>query len=261
MAAGGDVDMAAVGRLLADRGRCRILLALADGRALPASMLAGEAGVRASTASEHLRKLTERGLIEVIPTGRYRYYRLRGPDVARLVEVIGRLAPAQPVRSLREGTRAHALRLARRCYDHIAGRLGVAITDALREHGLVDGPDGTLDLGAVRGDRLAGGVTEEVDYRLTAKGRRQLTAIGVALPYRLGAVRCCIDWTEQRHHIAGPLGTAVLDAFDTAGWVTPAGGHRALKITDRGVSGLLEHFGIDWPPPTSPRPLKADCHG
>ena len=114
MAGGGDVDMAAVGRLLADRGRCRILLALADGRALPASVLASEAGVRASTASEHLRKLTERGLIEVIPTGRYRYYRLRGPDVARLVEVIGRLAPTQPVRSLREGTRAHALRLASR---------------------------------------------------------------------------------------------------------------------------------------------------
>ena len=250
MAGGGDVDMAAVGRLLADRGRCRILLALA-----------GEAGVRASTASEHLRKLTERGLIEVIPTGRYRYYRLRGPDVARLVEVIGRLAPTQPVRSLREGTRAHALRLARRCYDHIAGRLGVALTDALRAHGLVDGPDGTPDLVTVRGDRLAGGVTDEVDYRLTAKGRRQLTAIGVLVPERLGAVRCCIDWTEQRHHIAGPLGTAVLDAFDAAGWVTPAPGHRALKITGPGVSGLQEHFGITWPPPTSPRTARGDCHG
>ncbi|HEX6401555.1 MAG TPA: winged helix-turn-helix domain-containing protein [Pseudonocardiaceae bacterium] len=261
MAGAGDVDMAAVGRLLADRGRCRILLALADGRALPASVLASEAGVRASTASEHLRKLTERGLIEVIPTGRYRYYRLRGPDVARLVEVIGRLAPTQPVRSLREGTRAHALRLARRCYDHIAGRLGVAVTDALREHGLVDGPDGTPDLATVRGDRLAGGVTDEIDYRLTAKGRRQLTAIGVALPDRLGAVRCCIDWTEQRHHIAGPLGTAVLDAFDAAGWVTPAPGHRALKITGRGMSGLREHFGITWPPPTSPRTARGHCHG
>ena len=92
MAGDGDVDMAAVGQLLADRGRCRILLALADGRALPASVLASEAGVRASTASGHLRKLAERGLIEVLPTGRYRYYRLRGPEVARLVEIIGRLA-------------------------------------------------------------------------------------------------------------------------------------------------------------------------
>src|SRR5581483_1112486 len=100
MPGGGDVDMAAVGQVLADRGRCRILLALADGRALPASVLAAEAGVRASTASGHLRKLSERGLIEVLATGRYRYYRLAGPDVARLVEVVGRLAPMTPVRSL-----------------------------------------------------------------------------------------------------------------------------------------------------------------
>jgi DNA-binding transcriptional ArsR family regulator len=250
MSGGGDVDMAAVGQLLADRGRCRILLALADGRALPASVLAAEAGVRASTASGHLRKLTERGLITVLPTGRYRYYRLAGPDVARLVEVIGRLAPAAPVRSLREGTRAHALRLARRCYDHIGGRLGVTLTDALRERGLVEGPDGTPDLVEVRGDRLSGGVIDEVDYRLTETGREQLAALGAVLPPRLGAVRCCIDWTEQRHHIAGPLGAAVLDALDTAGWIAPAPTHRALRVTDRGAAGLGEHLGITWPPPT-----------
>lgn len=253
--------MAVVGQLLADRGRCRILLALADGRALPASALAAEAGVRASTASGHLRKLSERGLIEVLPTGRYRYYRLAGPDVARLVEIIGRLAPTQPVRSLREGTRAHALRLARRCYDHIGGRLGVAVTDALRERGLIEGPDGTPDLATVHGDRLAGGVSDEVDYRLTAKGRRDLATLGAVLPPGLGAVRCCIDWTEQRHHIAGPLGTAVLDAFDTAGWITPAPTHRALRITERGVAGLHEYLGIAWPPPAAIRSTAGDPHG
>jgi DNA-binding transcriptional ArsR family regulator len=243
--------MAAVGQLLADRGRCRILLALADGRALPASVLAAEAGVRASTASGHLRKLTERGLIEVLASGRYRYYRLASPDVARLVEVIGRLAPAQPVRSLREGTRAHALRLARRCYDHIGGRLGVAVTDALRDRGLVEGPDGTPDLTEVRGDRLCGGVRDEVDYRLTDSGRDILADLGVSLPPKLGAVRCCIDWTEQRHHIAGPLGAAVTDAFDAAGWISPAPAHRALRVTRAGVAGLREHLGVAWPPPTT----------
>ena len=76
-------------------------------------------------------------------TGKYRYYRLAGPEVARLVEVLGRIAPARPVRSLREGTRAHALRMARRCYDHLAGRLGVAVTDALRERAWIEGSDGT----------------------------------------------------------------------------------------------------------------------
>lgn len=240
--------MAAVGQLLADRGRCRILLALADGRALAASVLAAEAGVRASSASAHLRKLTERGLIEVLATGRYRYYRLASPDVARLVEVIGRLAPAQPVRSLREGTRAHALRLARRCYDHIGGRLGVMVTDALRERGLLEGPDGTPNLAEVTGDRLCGGVRDEVDYRVTEAGRAALAALGVVMPAKLGAVRCCIDWTEQRHHIAGPLGAAVLNAFDTAGWINPAPTHRALRVTEKGAVGLREHLGITWPP-------------
>lgn len=249
---GGDVDMAAVGQLLADRGRCRILLALVDGRALSASMLAAEAGVRPSTASGHLRKLTERGLLEVLATGRYRYYRLAGPDVARLVEVIGRLAPAQPVRSLREGTRAHALRLARRCYDHISGRLGVTVTDALREHGLLEGPDSAPDLANASGDRLS--VRDVVDYRITEAGHDTLAAMGVVLPPKLGAVRCCIDWTEQRHHIAGPLGAAVLHAFDSAGWITPAPTHRALRVTEKGAAGLREHLNITWPPSRPTRP-------
>jgi DNA-binding transcriptional ArsR family regulator len=244
--------MAAVGQLLADRGRCRILLALVDGRALSASMLAAEAGVRPSTASGHLRKLTERGLLEVLATGRYRYYRLAGPDVARLVEVIGRLAPAQPVRSLREGTRAHALRLARRCYDHISGRLGVTVTDALREHGLLEGPDSAPDLANVSGDRLS--VRDVVDYRITEAGHDTLVAMGVVLPSKLGAVRCCIDWTEQRHHIAGPLGAAVLHAFDSAGWITPAPTHRALRVTEKGTAGLREHLNITWPPSNPTRP-------
>ena len=247
------------GELLADRGRCRILLALADGRALPASVLASEAGMRASTASGHLRKLAEGGLIEVLPTGRYRYYRLPGPEVARLVEVIGRLAPAQPVRSLRAGTRAQALRLARRCYDHIGGRLGVAVTDALRERGLIEGPDGTPDLAAVRGDRTAGGVSDEADYSITTQGHRELSAMGVVLPP--ARERCAPHpWIKQRHHIAGPLGTAVLTGFRSAGWVTLAPTHRALRVNERGISGLRDHFGIAWPPAATTRTREQPCH-
>ena len=129
----GDADIAALAALLADPARCKVLLALDDGRALPASVLADEAGVSRSTASSHLGKLTDAGLLTVRTHGRHRYYRLAGPDVADLLERLGRMAPQRPVRSLREGTRAARLRSARTCYDHFAGRLGVAIMGSLLE--------------------------------------------------------------------------------------------------------------------------------
>ena len=133
----GETDLAAIGALLAEAARAKILLALVDGRSLPASLLASEAGVAASTASHHLARLVDAGLITVASRGRHRYFRLAGPDVARLIEAVARVAPREPIRSLRQGTRAHALRYARRCYDHLAGRLGVAVTDALQEHGTI----------------------------------------------------------------------------------------------------------------------------
>lgn len=253
--------MAAVGELLADRARCRMLLALADGRALPASVLASEAGVAPSTASGHLGRLTARGLTEVVATGRYRYYRLAGPEVARLVEVLGRLAPARPVRSLREGTRAHAMRMARRCYDHLAGRLGVAVTDALRARGWISGSDGTVDPAARLGHQLPGYVAEDGAYHLTDAGRAGLDGLGVAVPDGLHAVRCCVDWTEQRHHLSGPLAAALLARFDDDGWLRSSPGHRALKVTDDGVAGLAARWGVDWPPPPVDLTPAGDARG
>src|SRR4051794_41137867 len=126
----GDADIAALGSVLAEPARARILLALGDGRALPAGLLASEAGVAASTASEHLGRLVDSGLVTVHPQGRHRYFRLAGPEVGELIENLARLAPAAPVRSLREHTRAHAVRSARTCYDHLAGRLGVTVFGA-----------------------------------------------------------------------------------------------------------------------------------
>ncbi len=131
----GDADIAALASLLADPARCKVLLALDDGRALPASVLADEAGISRSTASSHLGKLTGAGLLTVESHGRHRYYRLAGPEVGELLEQLGRLAPTRPVGSLREGTRAAWLRSARTCYDHLAGRLGVAVMGGLLDRG------------------------------------------------------------------------------------------------------------------------------
>lgn len=240
----GDADIAALASLLADPARCSVLLALDDGRALPASVLADEAGISRPTASSHLAKLTEAGLLTVESHGRHRYYRLAGPQVGELLEQLGRLAPTRPVRSLRDGTRAARLRSARTCYDHIAGRLGVQIMGSLLERDVLTGGDGRYHPGT---DRLAG-PGREVRYELTESGRTVLDRIGVELPTgRRPLVRYCVDWTEQRHHLSGGLGRAVLDRFVSAEWVRRAPRHRALTVTDAGRTALAEKFGIDWP--------------
>ncbi len=138
----GDTDLAAVGALLAEPARAKVLLALADGRSLAASVLAVEAGVAASTASHHLARLVDAGLISAVTRGRHRYFTLARPQVGELLEAVARVAPTRPITSLRQGTRAHAVRYARRCYDHLAGRLGVAVTEALCNDGVLEGQDG-----------------------------------------------------------------------------------------------------------------------
>lgn len=237
----GDLDLAAVGALVADESRCRILLALDDGRALPATRLAAEAGVSAATASNHLRRLTDAGLLAVETTGRHRYYRLAGPDVAELIEVLGRLAPPQQVRSLRQGTRAQALRRARTCYDHLAGRLGVAVMSALLERGYLAGGDGVHRPEDADPPVGFGG---DLDYVITPTGSAFLSDLQVSLPARRRAVRYCVDWTEQRHHIAGGLGRGLRDRFAGLGWIVPDARTRAVRVTDDGRAGFADVLGI-----------------
>jgi len=142
IAPGGDVDIAAVATLFADRTRARVLIALSDGRALPASVLASEAGVTAQAASAQLSRLQAAGLLAVEQSGRHRYYRLATSQVTIILEALAQLAPAQPVRSLRQSTRAAALRSARACYDHLAGKLGVQLTQALIDRQALTPTDG-----------------------------------------------------------------------------------------------------------------------
>jgi DNA-binding transcriptional ArsR family regulator len=222
---GGDVDIAAIGALVADRARCSILLALNDGRTMPASHLAAEAGVSAATASSHLAKLTEAGLLRVEASGRNRYYGLAGPAVGNLIEALEQLAPALPVRSLREASRARALREARTCYDHLAGRLGVAVMTALLSRGHLT-------------------VGDDTDYEVTDSGAGFLAEFGLRpSPRRLG-VRYCVDWSEQRHHLGGALGRSLLDRLFQLGWIRRTELGRAVAVTPAGRDGFAETFGI-----------------
>src|SRR5919201_1517369 len=193
----GDADIATIAAVLADPARCRVLAALGDGRALPASMLASEAGVAPSTASEHLARLVDSGLVSVERHGRHRYFRLAGPQVADLLEALARVAPPAPVRSLREGTRSQALRFARTCYDHLAGRVGVAMMGSLLERGHLEA-DRAWD-GLPAGDRPSA-PGRAVRFGLTGEGAAFLEGLGVdldALPPRRPAIGYCVDWSEQ----------------------------------------------------------------
>ena len=209
-------------------------------------MLAAEAGVAASTASEHLARLVDGGLLVCESHGRHRYYRLAGPDVARLLEAMARLAPAAPVTSLREGTRAHALRVARTCYDHLAGQVGTGLMAAMIDGGLIEGGDGVYHPRAPRRDRLSA-PGRDVDYVLTDRAPTSCptsASTSPALGARRPFVRYCVDWSEQRHHLAGALGAAVNDRLVEMDWIRRQPQGRAVWLTPAGASGLEQTFGF-----------------
>jgi DNA-binding transcriptional ArsR family regulator len=241
----GDADLAALGSVIGDRARARMLLALGDGRALAASMLASEAGVASSTASAHLTKLVDAGLVTVTTQGRHRYYRLAGPQVADLIETLARVAPAAPVKSLREGTRAQALRAARTCYDHLAGQLGVALMQSLIEDGSITGGDGRHHIDQEGDDRLSA-PGRDVDYRLTEDGATRLTRLGVELPENANdlPLRYCVDWTEQAHHLSGTVGRSLTRRLVELKWLKRADRTRAVHVTKLGERKLNAELGL-----------------
>jgi DNA-binding transcriptional ArsR family regulator len=240
----GDAALWRAAELIADRARSRILLALTSGRELSASMLAQEAGVSRPTASAHLKKLTDGGLIAVRAEGKGRHYRLAGPGVSAVLEQLMELAPPEPVTSLRASTRAAQLRRARSCYDHLAGRLGVGLMQGMLEQGFLRGGDGGFDHDGGGADRPAA-YGRDVDYQLTGSGRNFLDRLGARLPGgRRPLIRYCVDWTETRHHLAGQLGRALRDHALAAGWVEPLPGTRALRITPDGAAAVKEIFGL-----------------
>jgi DNA-binding transcriptional ArsR family regulator len=254
----GDADIASTAALLGDRARARILAALGDGRALAASVLACEAGVSASTASAHLGRLLDGGLVTVECHGRHRYYRLAGPDIARMLEAMARVSPPAPVTSLRDGTRAQALRTARTCYDHLAGRVGTALMAAMIAGDLISGGDGRFDPMSARRDRLSA-QGHDIEYRLTPAGVRTLDDLGVEVPAtgRRPLVGYCVDWSEQRHHLSGAVGAALLDRALDLGWIIRQPAGRAVWLSEEGASGLASVLGVRIEPEWVHRPARA----
>lgn len=178
--------------------------------------------------------------------GRGRYFRLAGPSVAEALEPLARISPPEPIRSLRQGTRAHALRRARTCYNHLAGRLGVALMSAMLDQGLLVGGDGYHRPEHADAARLST-PGSDLAYRLTPRGRETLAAFGLDLATvsrKKPMIRCCVDWSEQRHHLAGALGAALTQRMFDLDWIRRINQRRAVVLTNTGRLGLTDAFGV-----------------
>lgn len=221
-------DLETLGSVLAVPGRLRILRELLAGPPLPAGALAARVGRAPSTVSFHLARLADAGLVRVERVGRTRLARLADDDVADAVETLLRLTAEPPVTSLNDDSRRTALRTARSCYDHLAGKVGVALADLGLRDGWMTSTDGTWGLADPSGAQ----VERSLGLRLRLAGTSR------------PLVRRCADWTERRPHIAGRLGQALLAALLADGWVVRRGRDRALTITPRG-RGQFARLGID----------------
>jgi DNA-binding transcriptional ArsR family regulator len=225
---------AAIAALAGDPARAGMLHALMDGRALTASELARAADVTAQTASGHLARMTSAGLVCVEKQGRHRYHRLASPAVAHMMESIMQVAsdlePARP--RLTVGPRDAALRAARTCYDHLAGRLGVALADALVARGYAD----------LAGD---GGVITDPGFVFLGEIGIDLEALTARSSRRGARIMCrpCLDWSERRPHLAGAVGAALCALGFEKNWLRRIEGTRAVAVTPRGARVFRETFG------------------
>src|SRR6201987_1211004 len=240
-----DADIASTAALIADSTRAVILQALLPDRPLAAGELARLAGVSAATASFHLGKLLEGGLITVIRQGRHRYYRLAGHGVAAALEALGLISPGLPVHSLRQSREAVALAEARTCYDHLAGRAGVELLDGLLRRGLLEEKSGRTD----HGD------TSSLRFEVTGAGTKELGSFGLNLLQlrrsRRHFARTCIDWTQRPRHLNRALAAGLTSRMFELGWIERGQGkaarRRSVCVTPTGIEGLASTFGVELP--------------
>lgn len=219
--------IAQVASLVGDPARANMLAVLMDGRALTASELAYFSGVSPQTASGHLAKLSDSGLLTLEKQGRHRYFRLATPLVGRMLESLMVVAQEGPARQRNPWRGGEALRNARTCYDHMAGRIAVAIADSLLAHSHI--------------------VLDEEGGMVTDAGRAFLRTRGIALTESKRRVFCrpCLDWSERRPHLAGTVGAALLNHGLERGWVKRVKDSRALEVTALGRGELAAAFGLE----------------
>jgi DNA-binding transcriptional ArsR family regulator len=229
--AGYAADIAPIAALLADPARAAMLGALLSGPPLAAGELSQVAGVSPATGSAHLARLLDGGMVTVTKQGRHRYYQLAGHEVATVLETLAEISPIKPVRSLRQSREAIALAHARTCYDHLAGRAGVELLDALLRSGILTG----------------GGTGPAARYKVTEDGEESLDAFGVdvaeARRSRRRFAGACLDWTQRRPHLNGALGAAITSRLRQLGWIEIGSSRRSIKVTEPGQAGLAAMFG------------------
>ncbi len=214
------IQLSCQAAVISDPSRARMLERLMDGRSYTASELAKAAGVVPGTASTHLARLEQAGLIVVTPQGRHRYIRLAGPEVGVWLETLA-LVPA----SLPSTSCPPPLRFARVCYTHLAGTLSLKVAGALLERGWL--------------------IQQEQWFKMAGTDGNPWTDLGVEPSLGLMG-RPCMDWSERHPHIGGPLGSALLKAWFDRGWLERVAGSRALGLTYKGASGLKGHLGLSF---------------
>lgn len=222
-------NMAEIAALLGETSRATILASMMDGRFHTASELAYMAAIKPQTASFHLAKLVEGKLIKVEKQGRHRYFQLAGEDIAHFLESFLAISPPPEVRSLKQSSQIKLLQDARTCYDHLAGKLGVQLTESMLKAGYL-----TL---------------EGKQFVLTDEGTLFFTTFGIDLTAlkrkRRSFSHACLDWSERRYHLAGALGCELLNQFFNLGWLLRVPSIRAIKVTEKGKIGFKEVFHLD----------------
>ncbi|MFD3448945.1 ArsR/SmtB family transcription factor [Microbacteriaceae bacterium 4G12] len=222
-------NAALIATLVSETSRAAILTVLLDGRFHPASELAYMAGIKPQTASFHLSKMVYANVVAVEKQGRHRYYGIQNQEVAQIMESLLSIAPPVEIKSLKQASENKSLRLARTCYDHLAGHLGVQLTLSLINMGIIN--------------------EEKYGFIVTEKGEEFFTAFEIDLEKvkkkRRSFSHKCLDWSERRHHLAGALGNALLERLLELNWVQRLPKTRAIKITNDGQKGFKETFSID----------------